>query len=216
MESLKRKSGYLIAICFCLVPFQIQATPDASVWQGMNLLGANDQHYYVITSERTLPGSYYSYRERMTLEKYHTRLNRKVSETILSDIQYTMDDPESGKWHAKSLTSTTFDLAGYIAREKIVPVYRESLNPDLQIDYKPDGLYMVRKGKSLLLRPLGKSRLVPEDELTVTGVFYVPGHVLLEVSQGEQMIDQDYTQKLLPISLSVFQKARRMLTRRKQ
>jgi hypothetical protein len=209
---LKRIPDTFVAVMLALSSWVVQAAPDQAVWRTVSVLGANNDHYYVLVAQRDYPGSYYSYRERILVEKYATRVDRKVFSAVVSDIQYTNDDPEKDEWKSAAKASPAFDLAGYIAEEKIVPLYPISLASDYRVAYLKDGLHLERKGKSVLLMPLGKSRLVVGEELRLSGLYYKSGFILLKVAQGDQTIDQDYLEVVLPISKDMYSRATKQLS----
>ena len=206
----------VLAVCM-LWSSLVSASPDEAIWRAVNILGANNDHYYVLVTQRDYPGSYYSYRERIFVEKHITKLNRTVFSEVISDIQYTNIDPEKDEWKSEAKTVQAFDLAGYIEKEKIAPLFPNPLGPDYRISYLADGLHLERKSKSILLRPLGKSRLEP-GMLGVPGVYYKSGFILLKVSQGDgaQSIDQDYLEMVLPISINVFNRVKKQLSEKKK
>lgn len=213
---MQRIAFLLLVVTLALMAPRAGATPDESLWRSVSVLGANDDHYYVLISERTHPGSYYSYRERMLVEKHNIKLNRRMFSAVISDIQYSMSDPEKGNWKAQPSPQQAFDLAGYITKEKIVPLYPGALKPGFRVVYKNDGLHLQRKNKSLLLRPLGKSRLIPGVELGIPGIYYKSGFVMLKVTQGDQTIDQDYLEMILPISKKIYRKVKKQLSDKKK
>lgn len=207
----------LVLVALVLCSPLASATPDAAVWRAVSVLGANNEHYFVLVTQRDYPGSYYSYRERIFVEKHITKLNRKVFSAVISDIQYTNADPEKYDWKSEAKPAESFDLAGYIKEEKIKPLYPNPLDPGYRIVYQEDGLHLETKNRSLLLRPLGSSRLEP-GELAVPGIYYTSGFFLLKVSQGDgaRSIDQDYLEMVLPISRTIFNRAKKELSKIKK
>lgn len=213
---MQRMVKIFIVTTLTLISSYVFATPDESQWRSVSVLGANDTHYFVLVAERTHPGSYYSYRERMFIERNIIKLNRKTFSAGISDVQYTLTDPEKGEWQSKAAPSPVFDLAGYIAKEKIVPLYSRALDLGFSIIYKKDGLHLKRKNKSILLRPLGKSRLVVGERISVPGIYYKSGYILLKIAQGQQTIDQDYLEMVLPISRDIYNRVRKQLSDKKK
>lgn len=212
------RSSYRLLFLAATLVFVVSkagATPDESLWRSVSMLGANDHHYYVLVSERIHPGSYYKYRERILFEKHNIKLNRRIFSAVISDIDYSVIDPEKDTWKAKLTPQKAFDLAGYIAKEKIVPLYPNTLAPGLRVVYKVDGLYLEKKNKSQLLRPLGKSRLVPGEELGVPGVYYKSDYIMLKVRQGDQTIDQDYLEMILPVTKKIYRNVKKQISDKK-
>ena len=75
------------------------------------------------------------------------------------------------------------------------------------VAYVEGGLYLTRGKKRVLLRKLGASRLVEDDDTRIAAIFIGEDYAFIVVQQGELYMDMDYVQKVLPVSLKVYNTA---------
>jgi len=74
------------------------------------------------------------------------------------------------------------------------------------VAYVEGGLYLTHDKKRVLLRKLGASRLVEDDDTRIAAIFIGEGYAFIVVQQGELYLDMNYVQKVLPVSLKVYNK----------
>ena len=73
----------ICAVAFLGLAMSAGATPSPSKWRHITLLGVNDLHYYLLVTERTLPGSYFSFTDRWYLEIRRLDDRNVVERTLL-------------------------------------------------------------------------------------------------------------------------------------
>lgn len=202
-----RKTTVLLSLVLIFLAAQSWASPDKSQWRRMTLLGTNQQHYYAYVVERENPGSYYEYTVRSQIEKYHIKTNRLITATIIRETSYSLPDPEKPKWTQVDKTLPSVDLGAYLKQENIDASFPETWKRDMGIAYTKGGLYLQRGTKKVLLRQLGASRLVEDEETRLASLFVNQGYAFLVVQQGHLNMDTDSVQKILPVAVKVYKKA---------
>ena len=201
-----RTAVFVLALAVLSAAPQARATPDSSQWRRMTLLGVSDVHYFAYVVEKENPGSYYDYTVRVVIEKYHTKTNRQISRAVVRETAYHLPDPEKRTWTHQDKKHPPLELGAYFVRENIHALFPENWKRDMGVAYVQGGLYLTRGKKSVLLRKLGASRLVEDDDTRIAAIFIGEGYAFIVVQQGELYLDMDYVQKILPVSLKVYNK----------
>lgn len=180
-----------------------QATPSVSEWRHLTLLGANDDNYFLLVTERSLPGSYYNFTENWYLEKWrlidNTRLDRKLLRTASF---VNRSDNAIAKWEIdKEETPGIFDLARLLEHEKLMPPYPGSALPsNLQLKYHENKVLSLTY-KDLDIPISNRVELFPADIVkpSVYKKFMAQGTTFYQVESGYPD-DVGYKQVMIPIS----------------
>ena len=203
-KAIMRVAAFILALALYTLAPPLWASPDASRWQRMTLLGTNEAHYFAYVAERENPGSYYDYTTRVVIEKYHSKTNRRISRNIIQETAYHLADPESGNWTQQDKKQPPFDLSAYYMQQKIYALFPESCRQGMGVAYNKGGLYVTRGKQRLLLRKLGASRLIENENMRIADVFIGADYAFIVVQQGKLYEDMDYIQKVLPVSLKIY------------
>lgn len=202
----------LIALAAALLMVSpVWASPDSSLWRQVEMLGVDGQHYFIRVKERVNPGTYYDYTIREVIEKYHISTNRRIGRIVVRETVYHRPVLAGGEWTHKDKPHPAVNVSEYLTKNKVRPLSPVSVRPKLGAAFIKRDLYLTRGKHKAFLRKTGVSRLVDDYEpgdTRLTAIYIAKDYVLIIVQQGTDVIDADYIQKVLPVSLRLYHKAR--------
>ena len=203
-------SSLLLLIIFLLVPAGATATPNPSEWRQVNVLGANDTHYFLIAVERSLPGSYYLFTDRWYLEKRRLGDRKLIQRDLLREASY-MDDAVTPKvhWEITKDKPMAFDLTALLAKEKVMAPFPKRLPGGLKVEQKNTILTLIIGDYRQDLA--GGIKFRPDDhaKLRIRGFYRTANWYFLVVEQGEPD-DVGYLQVVVPLSEGYYRTVRKL------
>ena len=150
----------------CVITLSVRsiATPDAAKWHRETVLGENATEFFVLRAEWWHGPWYYSYSERIELERINAE-DLTVQETWLLKCGGGSQDLATNVWSYKSCDSADVDLGDVLHDVELHPVFSPEFLPEefskgltpesFEID--SSGVWLWRSGRRALV--------VTQDEL---------------------------------------------------
>lgn len=201
-----------ILIGLVLLPSTAVATPDSATWHRQVLIGENAECFFRCVTISDYPGSYYSHRRTLRLEKVRKSDLRILEQVPLRDVSYS-EDPITGAKRERSETLPAFDLAGYLTRSAVHLPFAEDLIRTFSVD--TSGVWEVfEDGRVELAGHVDLMMQIPHlgEEPRVVGIEktdYEPGagekaFFYLRIWSNSASDDDDWSEDLLLVNRFVF------------
>jgi hypothetical protein len=132
----RRIVGWRALPTLCLItviPLAGEASPSAGSWRRMVVLGDNGAHAFLLRSEWSQPGSYYSTSEKVSIVRIRLSDWSTEETWVLRSVAYSQD-MNSFEWMASETDSSTADLAAILRTFKVRPVFAETSPAQFGID----------------------------------------------------------------------------------
>ncbi len=135
----------------------LMATPERGSYFRKILLGVDQEHYFLLTIKRTIPGIYYAYYDSTFIEKYHISSNKLIERQLISATSY-QDTTTNGDWKRSDWVPVkAVDLSLYIRMNQITFVIHSGWFSNYKVLANQNGLYMV-KDKDIIVKLLSPNQ----------------------------------------------------------
>lgn len=201
-----------LALIVALAAALATASPDAATWRRQTLVGENAEYFFRYLTISENPGSDYSYKRTMRLERVRKSDLRITEQIPLRDAAYAQD-VSTGRWTEHSLPLPPFDLSGYLTRNAVHLPFSDDLIRTYSID--SSGVWEVfTDGRVQLAGRSDLRRQIPNlgEDPRVVGIEdtdFEPGkdgkaYLYLRIWSNSAGSDEDWSEDLLIVDRHVF------------
>ncbi len=177
------------------------STPSPSQWRHISLLGANDTQYYLLVTQRSLPGSYYSFTERWFLEVRRLDDRELVERSLLRAASFRNEaEGQAARWVITDDRAHALDLGGLLSSDHVMAPYPSQLPAGLRLVYRRDKTLALTYDQ-MEAEISGPVDLFPPEyeRPRIRQVFGCNSYTFVLVESGH-LDDVGYKQVIIPIS----------------
>jgi hypothetical protein len=189
------------------------ATPDPAIWIRETLIGANEEYYFSYILERHYPGTYFAFTDVLHLCTFSLCDGSLVADTTLCRTAH-VDTTTLGDWTRKDEVHVFPDIGHYLAQRRVELAFPMRFYQKESLVVTPDGIYFEsgdKRSQLLAREALGGVFVSDTDEIRLVGQLSVGAYCFLIIESGHWNLDCDSSHRVLPVSKSLIDAARKQL-----
>ena len=199
------KLNYSLLLLVLLVLSSFMTTPGSSVWENVQLIGANSKSVFSLNVLRYNSGSYYRSVDSLFVVEKNLMTGSLIERRPLKTVEF-YQDPDSTSYVLTETYSKPFDLIAYQKDNDIEFLFKDGISDLLK--FTNEGLYIVDgtikelvmdKQTVLKFMNIENKAFNGQEKFHISLAYSHPQYLILIVDYGTCSSDEDFLQAIVSI-----------------